>query len=425
MDVKLGFCVLVSLILLVAYGTGARKIVEGNSDDNHEQALKEIYGSEYTFDYYKSKQGVDDNHQQEISCLGDMFRSWYKQGNDEKEISDLGNIFRSSYKQGNDEKEISDLGNIFRSSYKQGNDEKEISDLGNIFRSSYRQGNDEKEISDLGNIFRSSYKQGNDENEISDLGNIFRSSYKQGNDEKEISNLGNIFRSSYKQGNDKHVKKHDSFFFLMDDLKIGKIVTLSFQTRRNLTYFPKKTVDSIPFSQVKSMENTLRICEDSPVKGEAKYCATSAEAMLHFVQEIMGENTQIKALTTITTHDISPLLRRYTILDTPQQITTPKMVACHLLSSPYAVFYCHHTIDNKIKVFKVSLGIINEANGDRLVEAMVVCHLDTSEWNPSHESFRSLGVLPGTSPICHFFTSSNDLVWIPKSVATTPLVAAL
>ncbi|KAG5609097.1 hypothetical protein H5410_020378 [Solanum commersonii] len=135
--------------------------------------------------------------------------------------------------------------------------------------------------------------------------------------------------------------------------------------------------------------------------------------------------TQIKALTTITTHDISPLLRRYTILDTPQQITTPKMVACHLLSSPDAVFYCHHTIDNKIKVFKVSLGRINEANGDRLVEAMVVCHLDTSEWNPSHESFRSLGVLPGTSPICHFFTSSNDLVWIPKSVATTPLVAAL
>ncbi|KAK6791068.1 hypothetical protein RDI58_010149 [Solanum bulbocastanum] len=365
MDVKLGFCVLVSLILLVAYGTGARKVVEGNYEDNHEQALKEIYGSEYMFDYYKSKQGVDDNHQQEISSLGNPFRSWYKHGNDEKEISSLGNPFRSWYKHGNDEKEISSLGNPFRSWYKHDNDE------------------------------------------------------------KEISSLGNPYRSWYKHGNDKHVKKHDSFFFLMDDLKIGKIMTLSFQTRRNLTSFPKKTVDSIPFSQVKSMENTLRICKDSPIKGEGKYCATSAEAMLDFVQGIIGEKTQIKALTTITTHDISPLLRRYTILDTPQQITTPKMVACHLLSSPYAVFYCHHTIDNKIKVFKVSLGRINEANGDRLVEAMVVCHLDTSEWNPSHESFRSLGVLPGTSPICHFFTSSNDLVWIAKSVATTPLVAAL
>ncbi|WMV23577.1 hypothetical protein MTR67_016962, partial [Solanum verrucosum] len=79
----------------------------------------------------------------------------------------------------------------------------------------------------------------------------------------------------------------------------------------------------------------------------------------------------------------------------------------------------------KSRCSKVSLGRINEANGDQLVEVMVVCHLDTSVWNPSHESFRSLGVLPGTSPICHFFTSSNDLVWIPKSVATTPLVAAL
>ncbi|XP_055801226.1 BURP domain-containing protein BNM2A-like [Solanum dulcamara] len=323
MDLKLGFCVLLSLILLVTYGTESRKIVEGNSEDNHEQALKEIYGSGYVFRYYKSKQGPDEhNHQEEISGFGNPFRSWYKQGSDEQ----------------------------------------------------------------------------------------------------QISGFGDPFRSWYKQGNDKQVKKHDSFFFLMDDLKIGKIISLSFETRRNLTSFPIKEADSFPFSQDKSMENTLRICEDSPIKGEAKYCATSAEAMLDFVQGIIGEKNKMEALTTITSHDFSPLLHRYIILDAPQRITAPKMVACHMMPCPYAVFYCHHTINNKIKVFKVSLGNIN---GDRLVEAIVVCHLDTSEWNPSHESFQTLGVLPGTSPICHFFTSGNDLVWIPKSIASTRREATL
>ncbi|KAM3338611.1 hypothetical protein P3S68_030697 [Capsicum galapagoense] len=70
MDLNFGFCVLLSLILLVACGTKARKIVEGNaeslfiSQDNHQEALKAIYGSDYKF-----KQGAEDKYQQEISGL--------------------------------------------------------------------------------------------------------------------------------------------------------------------------------------------------------------------------------------------------------------------------------------------------------------------------------------------------------------------
>ncbi|MCI83693.1 BURP domain-containing protein, partial [Trifolium medium] len=41
-------------------------------------------------------------------------------------------------------------------------------------------------------------------------------------------------------------------------------------------------------------------------------------------------------------------------------------------------------------------------NGD-MVEAMAVCHLDTSQWTPSHVSFQVLGVTPGSSSVCHFF----------------------
>ncbi|KAM3338608.1 BURP domain-containing protein 5 [Capsicum galapagoense] len=162
------------------------------------------------------------------------------------------------------------------------------------------------------------------------------------------------------------------------------------------------------------MEDVLRVCElQSLIKGETKYCATSAEAMVNFVQGFMGEKPQIEALSTTTHflegHSTTPL-QNYTILDV-QEVAAPKMVACHMMHCVYTVFYCHHTVGDKRKVFKVSLG--NEANGDR-VETIAACHFDTSEWSTSHVSFQVLGILPGTSPVCHFFTSSNDIVWVPN-----------
>ncbi|KAM3338605.1 BURP domain protein USPL1-like [Capsicum galapagoense] len=86
-----------------------------------------------------------------------------------------------------------------------------------------------------------------------------------------------------------------------------------------------------------------------------------------------------------------------------------------MMPCAYTVFYCHHTVGDKRKVFKVSLR--NEANGDR-VESISVCHLDTSDWNPYHVSFQVLGVLPGKSPVCHFIPSSNDLAWVAKTIET-------
>ncbi|MCD9643602.1 hypothetical protein HAX54_031205 [Datura stramonium] len=233
-----------------------------------------------------------------------------------------------------------------------------------------------------------------------------------------------------------HIDPSLRVFFLIDDLKLRKTITVSFP-RRDLSsspsFLPKEEADSIPFSlkelpnllqhfsfsrnsaQAKAMADTLRECETPPIKGETKYCATSAEAMFDFVQGILGEKTQIKALSTIHFSNSTPPLQKYTILDVPQEVAAPKMVACHTMPYAYAIFYCHYTI-SKSKVFKVSLG---GENGDR-VEAIVVCHLDTSEWSPSHASFRLLGILPGTSPICHFFPSDN-LVWVPK-IATVQVL---
>ncbi|WJX42416.1 hypothetical protein P8452_29654 [Trifolium repens] len=65
--------------------------------------------------------------------------------------------------------------------------------------------------------------------------------------------------------------------------------------------------------------------------------------------------------------------------------------------------------ESENRVYKVLLG---GENGDK-VEAMVVCHMDTSQWAPSHVSFQVLGVTPGSSSVCHFFPADN-YIWVPK-----------
>ncbi|KNA03061.1 hypothetical protein SOVF_212750, partial [Spinacia oleracea] len=52
-------------------------------------------------------------------------------------------------------------------------------------------------------------------------------------------------------------------------------------------------------------------------------------------------------------------------------------------------------------------------NNNNIVEAVAVCHMDTSQWSPNHASFRVLKIKPGSSPVCHFFPADN-LVWVPS-----------
>ena len=101
-------------------------------------------------------------------------------------------------------------------------------------------------------------------------------------------------------------------------------------------------------------------------------------------------------------------LKNYAILEIPKEISARRIVGCHPLPYPYAVFYCHsQESDNKL--FKVSL---MGDDGGR-VEAIAMCHMDTSQWNPDHVAFLVLKTEPGKSSVCHFFPADN-LVWIPS-----------
>ncbi|KAL7002711.1 hypothetical protein U1Q18_003870 [Sarracenia purpurea var. burkii] len=222
-------------------------------------------------------------------------------------------------------------------------------------------------------------------------------------------------------------------FFTVDDLKLGKRIPIYFSTKNLSTsphLLPREEADSIPFSsarlpelldffsfpkgsrQAEAIEYTLRECELEPIKGEAKFCATSLESMLDSARGFFGSDPRVKPLTTNHISKHTALLQNYTVLEVPKLISTPKMVACHSMPYPYAVFYCHGQ-ERDHKVFKLSLG---GDNGER-VEAVGVCHVDTSHWNSDHVAFRVLKTRPGDSPVCHFFPADN-LIWVASPTIT-------
>eukprot|EP00258_Populus_trichocarpa_P007939 XP_002313054.2 BURP domain-containing protein BNM2A [Populus trichocarpa] len=226
-------------------------------------------------------------------------------------------------------------------------------------------------------------------------------------------------------------------FFTLNDLKVGRTMPIYFPKKdpsKSPRLLPREDANSIPFSYEKfpyllqffsfsngspqaiAMEDTLRACEIKPIKGEVKFCATSLESMLDFVQGILGLESRFKVVSTTYLTESSILLQNYTILEVPKEVPAPKMVACHTMTYPYAVFYCHSQ-GTKNKVFMVSL--IGE-NGDR-VEALAVCHLDTSQWSRNHVSFKVLGIEPGSSDVCHFFPEDN-LVYVPMPTMSNNLI---
>ncbi|XP_058760256.1 BURP domain-containing protein BNM2A-like isoform X1 [Vicia villosa] len=216
-------------------------------------------------------------------------------------------------------------------------------------------------------------------------------------------------------------------YFDINDLYVGHVMTLQFPVQEVSPYLSKKEADTIPLSksqlpsvlqlfsipedstQAKSMIKTLEECGGETVTGETKICANSLESMLEFVDTIFGSDTKHSILTTSMSTPTAAPLQKYTILEVSQDIHTPKWVACHPLPYPYAIHYCHY-IATGTKVFKVTL--VGDENGDKM-EALGICHLDTSEWNPDHIIFKRLGIKAGkNTPVCHFFPV-NHLMWVP------------
>uniref|UniRef100_A0A516IJH8 BURP domain-containing protein n=1 Tax=Turnera subulata TaxID=218843 RepID=A0A516IJH8_9ROSI len=203
----------------------------------------------------------------------------------------------------------------------------------------------------------------------------------------------------------------------------GKTMDLHFTESQNAaTFLPRQVADSIPFSsknlpeiynqfsvqpgseEAEIMSETIKECEASGIRGEEKYCATSLESMIDFTTSKLGKNVQ--AVSTEVAGE-SQLLQKYTIKGGVKKIAGHESVVCHKQNYAYAVFYCHATKSTSAYV----VPLVGE-DGTK-VNAVAVCHKDTSEWNPKHLAFQVLKVKPGTVPVCHFLPQDH-IVWGPN-----------
>jgi hypothetical protein len=64
---------------------------------------------------------------------------------------------------------------------------------------------------------------------------------------------------------------------------------------------------------------------------------------------------------------------------------------------------------SKTRVLQATL---EAAEGGR-INAVAICHLDTSWWSSKHPAFAALNVQPGTE-VCHW-TVESTLVWVRNS----------
>lgn len=234
----------------------------------------------------------------------------------------------------------------------------------------------------------------------------------------------------------------DMIFFHKKDLKLGNSIPLFFPIRNpNKTpkFLPKSVSDSLPFSlphlpstlqtlridpdspQAEFMAETLIHCGKPPFNGESKFCATSLESMLEYIRAELGPGSSPELLTTSSRAGYHGL-QRFKVVEDPKEIEAPNAVACHPMSYPYAVFYCHgQRGSNRLYELETE----TERDGERLrVRILGMCHMATSEWDPNYLGFKVLGIRPGEGPVCHAFLP-DTLVWLPKQNSTLSVIKAV
>lgn len=218
-----------------------------------------------------------------------------------------------------------------------------------------------------------------------------------------------------------------ALFFQEKDLQPGKKVTVQFANTgaTGAKFLPRSEAEAIPFSSAKvpeilsrfsvdpdsveaaEMAQTLRDCEAPAATGEKKACATSLESMVDFATASLG-TSHVRAVSTVVAKEGSPR-QEYTVTGVKRAAGAGaddggRLVACHAEPYAYAVFACHLT--QQTRAYSVSM----LGRDGTAVDAVAVCHADTSGWNPKHVAFQVLNVKPGTVPVCHFLPQDH-VVW--------------
>ncbi|KAL4355380.1 hypothetical protein GQ457_06G000060 [Hibiscus cannabinus] len=226
-----------------------------------------------------------------------------------------------------------------------------------------------------------------------------------------------------------NLANYDPTFTVMKDVQVGKTMPISFpyiDDLRPYQFLPREKTRHIPFSSKAlpelrryfsvtpgsktdiAMKQTLDFCEKEPPRGEATACVTSFESLAEYARGIVGSDSEVGIVRSSLISSTTPTLQNYTVVES-KEILTGKVIPCHAEPYVYAVYYCHFQVNTDNKLFMVSL---RGENGD-WVDAVFLCHMDSSPWSEESKSLLRLGLKPGESEVCHFFPA-YDLVVVPQ-----------
>uniref|UniRef100_A0ACD6AIW8 Uncharacterized protein n=1 Tax=Avena sativa TaxID=4498 RepID=A0ACD6AIW8_AVESA len=262
-------------------------------------------------------------------------------------------------------------------------------------------------------------------------------------DDKKILSIGHEAHIADKGRHHHHAHAHNhnsnkqhqaNVFFFHDMLRPGSIITPTIPPTTSLpALLPRRVADSIPFStrrlsdivamftpaslqMTREIRWTLDTCEHPrTLPGQSAGCATSLESLVKLPMSLL-ETPNVRAFSAANLPLEAPGTRalrgRYNVTAV-QKVSddSSAIVTCHDLTYPYAVYYCHTA--NPTAAYSVTLTSVEDATvAPSTMEALAVCHLDTSKWSPKNPFFELHNLKPGEVTVCHFLTKLS-IIWVP------------
>jgi hypothetical protein len=217
-------------------------------------------------------------------------------------------------------------------------------------------------------------------------------------------------------------------FFFHDVIRPGSIITPTIPPTTSLpSLLPRREADALPFSTERFIDIldmfaptsdamgkeiwwTLDTCENPQLlPGEKAACATSLESLAKLPATLLRTRNIYAFSGDMPTDPIGTSAQRgrYNVTAVRKLSESLTAATCHDLTYPYAVFYCHTT--NPVATYLVKL--VAQHGRVPAMEALVVCHLNTSLWSPRHPFLVAHSLKPGDAVVCHFL-SKLSIVWV-------------
>ncbi|CAL5092536.1 unnamed protein product [Urochloa decumbens] len=233
-------------------------------------------------------------------------------------------------------------------------------------------------------------------------------------------------------------KAGTGLFFHEEQVRVGTTMTVSFSPAAVPAILPHAAAAKVPFgnltagdlaamfhippgsTMITQVGDTLRACQPAApphshaAASERHACATSLEDIVRAALRTLGTAAGGGVWVAASETPRGGLPLQPYAVDKVTPLDGDRHVACHDEPYPYAVFRCHKIGLSMTRAYLISL---RGLHGGPKVAMAVICHLDTSGWNPAYPAFEMMGTKPGESSVCHFMPYANLLFGVKATGA--------